>query len=264
MSRIITLGFLSLITILIFASGCSDDSAPFINYVEGVQERIRNAPGRTGILTEKKLYSHFDEELIIRDFFQDRKDGFFVDVGCAWPIKSNNTYYLEKHLEWRGVGIDALSDYAPEWKEKRPNSKFLNFLITESSGGSGTFYKSESLGISSTDRNHAAGKNFNASLKTEEIHVPMTSLNNLLDREGIKKIDLLSIDIEGHELAALAGLDLERFSPDLIVTEAFDIKDAVKKYLNEHGYQQIQRYVPFDEVNAYFCRKQEPMSGLGK
>ena len=29
--------------------------------------------------TEKKLYSQFDEELIIRDFFQDRRGGVFPD-----------------------------------------------------------------------------------------------------------------------------------------------------------------------------------------
>ena len=33
--------------------------------------------------TEKTLYSQHDEELIIRDFFQDRREGFFLDVGCA-------------------------------------------------------------------------------------------------------------------------------------------------------------------------------------
>ena len=33
-------------------------------------EQIRNAPGRSGILAEKKLYSLLDEELIIRDFFR--------------------------------------------------------------------------------------------------------------------------------------------------------------------------------------------------
>ena len=43
----------------------------------------------------KKLYSHQKEELVIRDFFQDRRGGFFVDVGCWHPISDSNTYYLE-------------------------------------------------------------------------------------------------------------------------------------------------------------------------
>ena len=100
--------------------------------------------------------------------------------------------------------------------------------------------------------------------KTEEIQVPKVCLNDLFDREGIKKIDLLALDIEGHELEALAGLDLERFSPELIVAETgFDFKGELTKYLTKHGYQKIQRYEPFDEINTYYCRKQEPVDADG-
>ena len=182
---------MSIIAILIIAGGCSKD--PFAYHVDKLgtmRERIRNAPGRTGILTEKKLYSLFDEELIIRDFFQDRKGGFFVDVGCAGPIKANNTYYLEKHLGWTGIGIDALNDYAASWKKKRPNSKFFNFLVTDNSEGSGRFYKSEFMGFSSTNQKVANGSVFpnDRRAKTEEIQVPKVCLNDLFDREGIKKL----------------------------------------------------------------------------
>src|SRR5262245_52441129 len=53
------------------------------------------APARKDILArKKKLYSQHDEEVIIRDFFQDRREGFFLDVGCAGPRKDSNTYYL--------------------------------------------------------------------------------------------------------------------------------------------------------------------------
>ncbi len=264
MKRIIHLSLLSLIAILIIVNGCSEEPHPFTKKMDAIRERIRNAPGRTGILAEEKLYSCFDEELIIRDFFQDRRGGVFVDVGCAWPIESNNTYYLEKHLGWTGIGIDALNDYAAGWKEKRPNAKFFNFLVTKNSEGSGSFYKSEASGISSVNQKNADGTYFGGAVQIEEIQVPKVALNDLLDREGITKINLLSIDIEGYELEALAGLDLKRFSPDLIVTESMGVQDEVAKHLNKYGYRKIQRYVPFDEVNQYFCRKEEPMAKAGK
>ena len=265
MKIIVSRHLVSIIAIFIIAGGCSED--PWESHLAKpgtMPERIRNAPGRTGILTEKKLYSHFDEELIIRDFFQDRKGGFFVDVGCSWPIKANNTYYLEKHLGWTGIGIDALNDYAASWEKKRPNSKFFNFLVAENSEGSGRFYKSELMGFSSTNKKVANGSIFpktkNIRAKTEEIQVPKVCLNDLFDREGIKKIDLLALDIEGHELKALKGLDLQRFSPELIVAETgFDFKGELTKYLIKHGYQKIQRYEPFDEINTYYSRKQEPV-----
>ena len=42
-----------------------------------------------------KVYSQFDEELLIRHFFNDERGGFYLDVGCAFPEKGSTTYYLE-------------------------------------------------------------------------------------------------------------------------------------------------------------------------
>src|SRR5207344_368728 len=112
----------------------------------------RAAPEATShkdiLATGEKLYSQHDEELIIRDFFQDRRDGFFLDVGCAWPKKSNNTFYLEDQLGWSGIAIDALPEYAQPWRKRR-NSKFFNYVVTDHSDTIETFYRSELLGISS-------------------------------------------------------------------------------------------------------------------
>ena len=215
---------------------------------------FENNPNRKGILAEKPLYSGFAEEVIIRDFFQDREGGFFLDIGAAWAVRGSNTYYLEKHLGWTGIGIDALDDYAPEWEELRPNSKFLNFLITDESGGEGVFYKSESLGLSSTKKNLASGQMFKQNNEVVEIRVPMITLNDLLDREGVKKVDLVSMDIEGHEPKAFAGFDVERFAPELLVVEGKN--KWVEKYLKKQGYVQIERYKEFDSTNRYFARKE--------
>jgi hypothetical protein len=44
------------------------------------------------ILAGKALYSQKNEELVIRDFFRDRRGGFFLDVGCAFPKNGSTTY----------------------------------------------------------------------------------------------------------------------------------------------------------------------------
>src|SRR5688572_18991516 len=86
----------------------------------------KSAAARKDILaTEKVLYTTGREELIIRDFFQDQPNGFFLDVGCAHPIKASNTYYLEKHLGWSGIAVDALPELAKKWRANRPKSRFF-------------------------------------------------------------------------------------------------------------------------------------------
>jgi len=228
---------------------------------------MRDAKGREGILAEERRYSLFDEELIIRDFFQDRTDGVFLDVGCAWPVKANNTYYLEKHLGWTGIGIDALEDYGPEWEKVRTGSKFFSYLVTDESGVMQTFFKSPNTGLSSTKHDMASGRAFGANLAPEAIQLETITLNDLLDREGVRRIDLLAMDIEGNEPKALAGFDIGRFQPSLVVIErsldpAADGEDEVHRYFEQHGYEVIEKYKPFDPVNLYFQRRQ--IDGVGK
>jgi FkbM family methyltransferase len=199
---------------------------------------------------EKKRYSQHDEELIIRDFFQDRRGGFFVDVGCAWPKRDNNTCYLETELGWSGIGIDALPEYARGWKARRPRSRFFNFIVTDHSGSVETFFRSELKGISSVrPRETFSGKR----VRYEEIRVPTITLSRLLDDNGVSKVDLLSMDIEGAEPRALAGFDIDRFRPELVCIEMFHAgAETLEAYFAAHGYERIERYREHDKANAYF------------
>ena len=54
----------------------------------------------------KKQYSCFGEDIFIKDFFKNDKEGFYVDVGSYHPFFWNNTYLLYKK-KWNGVNIDA-------------------------------------------------------------------------------------------------------------------------------------------------------------
>ena len=61
-----------------------------------------------------KRYSRWVEETLIRDYFQDRRDGVFLDVGANHYMSESNTYFLEKELGWSGIAIDALEEFAAE------------------------------------------------------------------------------------------------------------------------------------------------------
>ena len=98
----------------------------------------------------------------------------------------------------------------------------------------------------------AKGALFGGDDKPTEIRVPIITLDDLLDREGVEKIDLISMDIEGHEPKAFAGFDIERFAPKLLVVEGKN--EWVNKYLVDHGYRQIERYKKYDSVNRYYER----------
>ena len=172
-------------------------------------------------------------------------------MGCAWPVIYSNTYYLEKQLDWSGIAIDALPEYEPGWKLRRPRSQFFNYLVTDHSDTVESFYRSELKGISSVQKSlkGPAGKE----LALEEIHVPTTTLNRLLEQNEVSKIDFLSVDIEGAELLALAGFDIIRFRPELVCIEAKPAnREKILEYFAAHGYQWIETYLEHDLTNYYF------------
>jgi FkbM family methyltransferase len=205
--------------------------------------------------TAKKLYSQWDEELIIRDFFQDRGAGFFVDIGCSEPIKGSTTYYLEKHLGWSGIGVDARAELAPLWLTKRRKSQFFAYIVTDHSGTEDPFYVIPGGEAISSTRKQT--EFMGHPVKSEERKVPTITLNDLLERNKVTKIDFLSIDIEGSELHALEGFDIDRFKPELICVEIWpDNRDKLFAYFAAHGYERIDKYRERDIVNWYFRPKE--------
>jgi len=202
-----------------------------------------------------KLYSQFDEELMIRHFFDDEREGVYVDVGCAFPEHGSTTYFMEMRLGWTGIGIDAVEAYSEHWKTARPRSKFIHTAVSDTSGETVTFYQAKHPGLSSFDKDW--GDQFGME-DPVPVEIETITLNDLLEREKVEKIDLLSMDIEGAEPLALAGFDIERFAPRLVCIEVNDNSESapfINKYFKDHGYEQIEAYIPHDIANRYYRPK---------
>lgn len=209
-------------------------------------------PRRDIVGTEENLYSQHGEELIIRDFFQDRRGGVFLDIGAAWPVHYNNTYYLEKELGWSGVAVDALGEHGKRWANRRPNSQFYAYIVTDTTGGMETFYKTKDgdlIGISSLTPEEGLGRN----KEFVEVQVPTRTMDAILEEAGVEKLDLLSMDIEGHELTALSAFDIDRYRPELVCIEVHALaREPVTQYFESHGYRRLDEYIEHDGANYYF------------
>ena len=55
---------------------------------------------------KKKSYAMDNEDSVVLEYFKDKRNGFYVDVGCYHPIHRNNTYLLHKK-NWNGINIDT-------------------------------------------------------------------------------------------------------------------------------------------------------------
>ena len=196
-------------------------------------------------------YSEGPEEWIVRDFFQDRRGGVYLDVGASEPRLGSNTYFLESSLGWSGIAVDAIAEYAPQYAEHRPQTRFFPFFVGDRSDAQATLFVVASRpNVSSSDpvfvSEHARGE---ASAR----QVPTITLNDLLVKAGIDRIDFVSMDIELAEPQALAGFDIDRFKPALVCIEAHpDVRQQILDYFAQHGYVVIGKYLRADSKNLYF------------
>lgn len=194
--------------------------------------------------------SYGPEEWIARDFFQDRRDGVFLDVGANHYRSTSNTYYLEQHLNWSGIAIDALPEFAADYQKFRPRTKFFAFFVSDKSNERARMYVLEhNKQIGSGEKAFAEQHGD----KAKEIEVPTITLNDLLDAEKVAKIDYLSLDIELFEPQALAGFDIDRFRPQLACVEAHpQVRQQILDYFARHRYVVVGKYLRADPNNLYF------------
>lgn len=67
------------------------------------------------------------------------------------------------------------------------------------------------------------------------------------------------MDIEGSEMPALAGFDIDRFHPELVCVESRPKnREALLAYFKGHGYRQIEKYLNYDTANWYFTPASAP------
>jgi len=215
-------------------------------------ERDRLPPGARYLAAAygPDRYSQFAEEWIIRDFFQDRRGGVFVDVGANHYRDSSTTYYLEKNLGWSGLAIEPLAQFEADYKTHRPKTRFLPFFVSDVSDDVAKLYVLDAhTVVSSSDKAFTERTGANP----REMTVPTITLNDLLPRHGIEKFDFLSMDIELSEPKALAGFDLRRFSPELVCIEAHsEVRQFILDYFATNGYVIVGKYLSADEHNLYF------------
>lgn len=200
-------------------------------------------------------YSEREEEWLIRDFFQDRRGGVFVDVGAHHFKSSSKTFYLEEKLGWSGLAIEPQREFAEEYQKYRPRTKFLPFFVSDVSNAKARLYLLDGM-RSVASSNEAFVRQFGNPSEVRE--VPAITLTDLLDAEHITRLDLLTIDIELHEPHALKGFDIDRFKPSLVCIEALPpVRQQILDYFAAHEYVVVGKYVWVDLENLYFT----PLSG---
>lgn len=152
--------------------------------------------------------------------------GFFVEAGANDGFRQSNTYYLERFRGWRGVLIEPNLALAASCRRERPDSVVYQCALVadERSTTIEMRYADLMSEVLATGRSVPASSAWDP---TYVLTVPARTLASILEEVGAPRVDLLSLDVQGFEAAALTGMDLPRFMPRWMLIE---IEDAESRH----------------------------------
>lgn len=184
------------------------------------------------------------EKALVQSFFQN-SNGFYVDVGANDPVLDSQSQHLEA-LGWAGILVEPDPDCCTLLRQSRKG--VVVEMACSSPENAGKQLQLNRAGPHSTleDQPIAIGAVVRAT-----VSVQCETLDTILRmHQAPVGFDLLSIDIEGHELVALSGFDFSCWKPRLVLIE--DHVTHLKKHqlMTQNGYQLLLRtglnswYVP--------------------
>ena len=180
--------------------------------------------------------------------------GFFIEAGAFDGYTQSNTYYLERACGWRGLLVEPMPILARAAQRERPDSTVVNCALVPADftepevklryGGTMTVMASAP---GATEWAHTAQLNMALDEPEHEFAVPARTLSSLLDEIDAPEVDLFSLDVEGYEAEVLAGLDLDRHAPRLLIVEV-DMRAEAERVEAALGdrYLPPERLSPFD------------------
>lgn len=208
------------------------------------------------MITYKKYYAANEIDKFVNEkYFNDKKDGYFVDIGAFDGVSINNTFYFEL-LGWDGICFEPIPRFFDQLKSIR-GCKCVNKALSSDKTPKKFLdidgYSSALSGIiDNYDPKHINRINQEMSeyfQTSKEIVVDCGLFNEEIDRSNI---DLLSIDTEGSELNIIKTIDFNKYKINVMIVEFNYENKELMDLLISHNLNPIQRIgcdIIFKNVN---------------
>ena len=196
----------------------------------------------------EKFYSQFEEDKIIAEYFGEYK-GVLLDIGANdGRTFSNSLYFLEKG--WKGFLIEGspfvFLDLKKLHKENN-NIVCINKCLSEKEEIIKFYHNTKHLETEGRDLlSTVVLKNYDKwrseGHEFDMIEVSAYRFEDIKKEFGINKIDYVSIDIEGKDLAILKQINLAELGTRLVVIEYNkdeQEKAEIIKYCKNFGLEKI-------------------------
>jgi FkbM family methyltransferase len=197
------------------------------------------------------VYAQNFEDVILWRALGNINSGHYVDVGAHDPDYSSVTRRFYE-AGWRGINVEPVATMFEKLVARRPEDVNVRVACSDHEHEM-TLYEVVDTGLSTVDPAHASELRANG-WNVQETAVHVVTLDSLLEKYDVGPIHFLKVDVEGWESAVLAGCDLKRWRPWVLVIEATaplsrDLTSAGwEPGILDAGYQQVY----FDGLNNYY------------
>ena len=185
----------------------------------------------------KISFSQDGEDIVIEELFNDKSEGFYVDVGAHHPQRFSNTYYF--YLKgWKGINIDAMPGSMKIFDDLRSRDINLEIPISDKSEIL-TYYEFDEPALNSFSLPLSQERIKTSSYKIiGETQLKTHTLAEVLNKHlpPQQTIDFLSIDVEGLDYQVVSSNNWDKYKPKVILVEDLELSSLK----NNSAQKQIQ------------------------
>ena len=175
------------------------------------------------------------EQQLVQACFAGRP-GFYVDVGANDPVLDSQSQHLEA-LGWTGLLVEPDPDCCDLLRKNRTG--IVVQMACSSPANAGKQLLLNRAGPHSTleDKPIALG-----AVVRSTVAVQCDTLDAILEKHNaLPGFELLSMDIEGHELTALSGFSFNKWQPQLVLIEDHVTHLDKHRLMTRNAYQLLMR-----------------------
>ncbi len=178
---------------------------------------------------ETSFSSFYQDKWILKKIFNEKKGGYFIDVGAYDGVSNNNTILFEKYYNWNGCCIEPVKEFFLSLKKNR-KCKLINAAVSNTKVKKVKFYKTGQL-----------SRIVNSKDKTKKIQMVK---NYKLEKFQRNIVDLIDIDCEGFEESVIKSINFKKTIKCILLERP---NYEVHKILKKNNFIFVKRYL-FDYI----------------
>jgi len=198
---------------------------------------------RRRVYNKDLYFSQYGQDKYVLEYFKNKKDGFFIDIGAYNGVTFSNTLRME-NLGWKGICIEPNPYTFKKLCKTRKCAKYNVALDAADSDKEFIKITGHCAVLSGIKEDYHPKHVERIQKELEEIGGSMETINVktmtfdtlMADFKDVSVIDYISIDTEGNEFKILKTIDFSKYDIRVISVENNYSDPELQEFMRNLGY----------------------------